>query len=101
VLTPPTTHSPAAAASACNALAPAAATSTLHCRDGATQDADRICRLLGGTDKRAMGAVCEAHLDAFGQTLQEAFKQETMMGGDLRKAACAWCDGHDPTGGLE
>ncbi|KAG5191952.1 hypothetical protein JKP88DRAFT_148696, partial [Tribonema minus] len=69
--------------------------------DGVGTDSDRICRLLGGTDKRAMPAVCEAYLEAFGATLQETFKREALMTGDFRKAAAAWCDSNDPTGGLE
>lgn len=65
------------------------------------QDKDRICRLLGGTDKKDMPAVCAAYLDIFGSTLQEKLKSETVIFGDFQAATIAWCDCKDPTNGLE
>lgn len=65
------------------------------------QDTDRVCRLLGGTDKRLLPSVCATYLDAFGAALPETFAHETAMSGDLRAAAGAWCACRDPTAGAE
>jgi hypothetical protein len=65
------------------------------------QDKDRVCRILGGTDKKLMPAVCAAYLDVFGSTLQEQLKKETLVTGDFLAATLAWCDCKDPTNGLE
>lgn len=54
------------------------------------QDSDRLCRLLGGTDKRLMPAVCEAYLHTYGATIQETVRKEALMGGDFKAAVTAW-----------
>ncbi|KAG5179156.1 hypothetical protein JKP88DRAFT_280489 [Tribonema minus] len=69
--------------------------------EGVGTDKDRICRVLGGTDKLLMPAVCEAYLDTYGETLQQSLNKETLVTGDFLLAAMAWCQCSDPTKGLE
>eukprot|EP00611_Tribonema_gayanum_P002000 TRINITY_DN11493_c0_g2_i1.p1 TRINITY_DN11493_c0_g2~~TRINITY_DN11493_c0_g2_i1.p1 ORF type:complete len:769 (-),score=266.08 TRINITY_DN11493_c0_g2_i1:3-2102(-) len=69
--------------------------------EGIGTDKDRICRVLGGTDKLLMPAVCEAYLDTYGETVQQSLNKEALVTGDFLLAAMAWCQCSDPTKGFE
>ncbi len=68
---------------------------------GMGTDKERICRLLGGTDKQLLKTVASTYLDHYGQTIAEALKDETMVMGDFNAATLTWIKICDPTNGLE
>ncbi|CAM9646341.1 unnamed protein product, partial [Ectocarpus sp. 4 AP-2014] len=67
--------------------------------EGVGTDNDRVTRLLGGTDKKKMGAVAAYYLQTYGNSLVEDLKDE--LSGTFLKAALCWVAGPDPTGGME
>eukprot|EP00752_Nemacystus_decipiens_P001889 g1819.t1 len=67
--------------------------------EGVGTDNDRVTRLLGGTDKKKMGAVASYYLSTYGNSLVEDLKDE--LSGTFLKAALCWVAGADPTGGME
>lgn len=44
--------------------------------EGFGTDEDRVCRLLGGTDKRKTRAVADFYLETYGTSLVESLKEE-------------------------
>ncbi len=68
---------------------------------GMGTDKERICRLLGGTDKQLLKTVAATYLDHYGQTISEALKDETMVMGNFKAATLTWIKISDPTNGLE
>jgi stress response protein SCP2 len=69
--------------------------------DGIGCDRDRVCRLLGGADKKLLPDISARFLDVYGKTIQECLKDETTVMGDFKAAATQWVMGSDPTKRME
>lgn len=68
---------------------------------GVGTDLDRLCRVLGSTDKTLMPEVNECYLHTYGKTIVETLKAEVMVMGDFLAACKSWCANTDPTQGRE
>ncbi|CAM9731598.1 unnamed protein product, partial [Choristocarpus tenellus] len=67
--------------------------------EGLGTDNERVCRLLGGTDKKKLFDIASYYVETYGTSLGERLKNESS--GNFRKATVLWVKGNDPTAGLE